>query len=267
MQQRLRDMYFPKSGAQSAANQQPMNQPSDPSANPVIGNQATQPNAIQQIPPYARKMLGLPEEFPEEKMRREINTAGIKGQNAIDMKRAQELRESAKDLQLAGVDINGIHDILTGPDSLSTGITKTLAGKLGWGSEKLGSFNERSLRLQTQMARSLSQRGGVGAAKIVASGKPSSWKSTSENLGITGAYAERINNEFDLLNKEYKNITGKDLPYTLPEYVHNMSKKIDSYIFKPKTTFNNEQEYHAYMGKLKPEHRKAVIKALRGASK
>lgn len=246
LRKRLEEMYFPKSGNQSSGQSL---------------------SGIQEIPSYGRKLLGLPEEFPQERMQREIETNSIKGQNDIDMKRAQELRESAKDLQLAGVDINGIHDILTGPDSLNTGITKTLAGKLGWGSEKLGSFNERSLRLQAQMARALSQRGGVGAANIVAGGKPSSWKSTSENLGITGAYAERINNEFNLLNQEYRNITGKDLPYTLPEYVHNMSQKINSSIFKPRTSFTNEKEFHSYMAKLKPEQRKAVVKALREASK
>ena len=166
-------------------------------------------------------------EAPHEKMEREIVTANAKEQNKLNIKQAQKLKDQARDLQLAGVDIDGIHDILTGPDSLGTGITKTLVGKLGWGSEKLGAFNERALRLQSQMTKALSSRGGVGAAKIVAGGKPSTWKSTSENIGITEAYADRIKNEFDLLNQEYKGITGKNLPYTLPEYVHNIGKKID----------------------------------------
>lgn len=172
------------------------------------------------------KAFGIPSELPHEKMQRELSTSHAKEQDKLDIKRAQQLRESAKDLELAGMDISGIHDILTGPDSLGTGITKTLVGKLGWGSEKLGAFNERTLRLQSQMTKALSSRGGVGAAKIVASGKPSTWKSTSENLGITAAYADRIKNEFDLLNQEYKTITGKELPYTLPEYVHNIGKKM-----------------------------------------
>ncbi len=214
-----------------------------------------------------RHLIGLPAEMPQEKMQREISSSNIKEQNKLDINRAQELRESAKDLSLAGLDINGIHDILTGPDSLHTGITRSLTGKLGFGSEKLGELNERALRLQAQMARALSQRGGVGAANIVASGKPSSWKSTSENLGITKAYAERIKNEFDLLNQEYKNISGKDLPYTLPEYVHNISNKIDKNIFKPKTEFNSEQEFHQYMNSIKPEQRKLVVKAIKESSR
>ncbi len=166
-------------------------------------------------------------EHPYEKMEREIATSTAKEQTKINLKRAQQISEAAKDLSLAGMDINGIHDLLTGPDSLGTGITKSLMGKFGWGSEKLGAFNERALRLQTQMTKALSSRGGVGAANIVASGKPTTWKSTSENLGITEAYAERIKNEFDLLNKEYKGLTGKELPYTLPEYVHNIGKKME----------------------------------------
>lgn len=210
-----------------------------------------------------RHLLGLPEELPTEKMQREVSTANIKEQNKSDIKRANLLKDTARDLELAGLDINGIHDILTGTDSLGTGITKTLLGKFGWGTEKLGEFNERTLRLQAQMTKALSSRGGVGAANIVASGKPSTWKSTSENLGITKAYAERIKNEFNLLNKEYKSITGKKLPYTLPEYVKNISKKINSNMFLPKTEFNSEQEYHDYMQSLKPEQRKIVINALR----
>ncbi len=215
----------------------------------------------------ARKILGFPAEMPQEKMEREISTSNIKEQGKLDVKRAQQLRETAKDLELAGLDINGIHDILTGPDSLGTGITKTLLGKLGLGSQKLGEFNERALRLQAQMTKALSSRGGVGAANIVASGKPSSWKSTSENLGLTSAYADRIKNEFELLNQEYKGITGKDLPYTLPEYVHNIGNKMNNNSFKPKTVFNSENEYHDYMKSLKPEQQKMVIKAIRESSR
>ena len=173
-----------------------------------------------------RKLVGLPAELPHEKMEREISTSNMQEQNKLDIKRAQQLKETAKDLELAGLDVEGIHDILTGPDSLGTGLTKSLVGKLGWGSEKLGAFNERALRLQAQMTKALSSRGGAQAANIVAGGKPSSWKSTSENLGITDAYADRLKNEFKLLNQEYKGITGKNLPYTLPEYVRNIGKKM-----------------------------------------
>lgn len=206
-------------------------------------------------------------ELPHEKMERQINTANIKEQTKINIIRAQQISELAKDLTLAGIDTNGIHEILTGQDSLGTGITKTLIGKLGWGSEKLGAFNERALRLQAQMARALSSRGGVGAANIVASGKPSTWKSTSENIGITDAYADHIKNEFDLLNQEYKSLTGKSLPYTLPEYVQNIGKKVDDNIFKPKTVFNSADEYHSYMKSLPPNQQNIVIEALKEKSK
>lgn len=194
---------------------------------PTTSSSVSQPDYAKSIYKYAlNKATRMPNELPHEKMEREITTSNLKEQNKLDIKQAQKLRDTAKDLQLAGLDVEGIHDILTGPDSLGTGITKTLIGKLGWGSEKLGQFNERALRLQTQMTKALSSRGGVGAAKIVQSGKPTTWKSTSENLGITDAYADRIKNEFDLLNQEYKAITGKNLPYTLPEYVHNIGNKM-----------------------------------------
>ena len=206
-------------------------------------------------------------ETPEQKSRREINTKKQEEQNKLDIKRAQQIKEQARDLELAGVDVSGIHDILTGPDSLGTGITKTLIGKLGWGSEKLGEFNERTLRLQAQMTKALSSRGGVGAANIVASGKPNTWKSTSENLGITRAYAERIKNEFNSLNKEYKKITHENLPYTLPEYVRNISKKIVDKTFKPKTSFDSEKDFHNYMKTLTAQQKQIVLNSIRGSTK
>lgn len=287
LKKRMMEGLFSPQGQQSSGQygNEESNQPSyhPDSGMPLYAQQLTQqqnnPSMQQQMQPQsnnpmqndqqalARKLLGLPAELPHEKMQREISTSGLKEQNKIDLKRAQQLRESAKDLQLAGVDIDGIHDLLTGPDSLGTGITKSLIGKFGLGSEKLGEFNERALRLQAQMARALSSRGGEGAAKIVAGGKPSSWKSTSENLGLTKAYADHVKNEFELLNQEYKNITGKELPYTLPEYVHNISNKIDKNIFKPKTDFNTEKEYHDYMMSLPPEKKEIVIKAIREAQK
>lgn len=241
------------------------------------GRRKAQPGAFDMAPKginpiYAgllKKQFGIDfnARTPEQKAESEINVAQKKEQYKIDAKHVEQLKEAAKDLSLAGIDVEGIHDILTGTDSLGTGILKTLTGKLGFGSEKLGQFNERALRLQTQMTKALSSRGGVGAAKIVQSGKPSTWKSTSENLGITNAYADRIKNEFNLLNKEYKSITGADLPYTLPEYVKNMGHKINEKMFKPKTEFTSEKDYHDYMRSLNPEQKKIALKALRGVSK
>lgn len=266
---------------------QVLNEPSTPSEQ-QDGGEISSYQPGEETPPYAgmtaptqerpasssnykqalvRHLVGLPTEMPHEKMEREISTSNIQEQNKLNVKRAQQLRETAKDLQLAGLDVDGIHDILTGPDSLGTGITKTLVGKLGWGSQKLGAFNERALRLQAQMTKALSSRGGAQAANIVAAGKPSSWKSTSENLGITDAYADRLKNEFKLLDQEYKSITGKNLPYSLPEYVHNIGRKIDANIFKPKTDFVDAKAYHDYMASLKPEQRQMVIKALRESRK
>jgi Rod binding domain-containing protein len=217
---------------------------------------------------YKVDPLAMEKETPEQKRENDIKDAAVKEQQTIDIKRAQDIKEAAKELQLSGLDIDAIHDILTGPDSLSTGVIKSVIGKVGFGSQKLGELNERAIRLQAQMTHALSSRGGVGAANIVASGKPSSWKGTQENLGITKAYAERIKNEYDLLNNEYKQIMHKDLPYTLPEYVQKINNKINKHInFKPKTKFSSEKEFHDYMKGLKPEERKLTLKVLREASK
>ncbi len=208
--------------------------------------------------------IDLYAQSPQQKSDTQLDLARRKQESSLNLKRAQQLQDTAKDLELAGMDISGIHDILSGDDALHTGIVKSLVGKFGHGSEKLGELNERALRLQAQMTKALSSRGGVGAANIVASGKPSSWKSTSENLGISRAYAERIKNEFNLLNKEYKQITGKELPYSLPEYVKNINKKINKHSFKPRTSFNDSADYHNYMKSLTGAQQKIVIEAIGG---
>jgi hypothetical protein len=272
----MEERYFPSNKTQSYAPEE-LNQLTNQGQGALMSQpqiqqpgsmeQIQQPDSIEQIPPYARKMLGMPEEFPQEKMNREIYTSKITAQNKQDMEQAKLLKDTARELSLAGIDVNGIHDILTGPHSLTTGVGHALIGTLGFGSEKLGELNERAVRLQAQMTHALSARGGAQAAKIVASGKPGGWKGTSENLGLTKAYAERVKNEFDLINQEYKKITGEYLPYTLPEYVNNIGQKINEHSFKPKINFSNENEYHKYMQSLNPEQQKIAINAIKGASK
>jgi hypothetical protein len=225
---------------------------------------ATNPmDAIKNIPQYARKLIGLDTEFPEEKQAREVSTDALKAQNKQSIERAQEIKELAKDLMLEGLDVDGIHDLLVGPDSLSTGIWAGVQGKTGWGTTKAGELKERAVRLQASMAHALSSKGGAGAAKIAEGGKPSIWKSTAENLGITKAMAQHISSEFKYLNDEYKTITGQDLPYTLPEFVASTAKAVQKHQFTPETKFTSDQEVRKYLSSLPKNERKQALKKIR----
>jgi hypothetical protein len=100
--------------------------------------------------------------------------------------------------------------------------------KVGFGSGKLGELNAPSLRLQADLAHLISSRGGAVAAKLAAEGKPSSWSSTAYNLGVTKNIAKHINDQYSMLNQEYKDLTGKELPYKLSDYVQSAAQHAKS---------------------------------------
>lgn len=160
-----------------------------------------------------------PQEHLEQKLALE--------QRKSNIKEAKDIKQTSKDLISALRDVQGIENLYEDKDEAVTGFFPGLANKLNMSSSsKLGQFNERATRLQASLARMISQRGGAVAAQIAAQGKPSGWKSKEYNLGITSSMKENIKKEFDNLNKEYKEITGKELPYELDDIVHDQVKKV-----------------------------------------
>lgn len=209
---------------------------------------------------------------PQQQKQQEVEAATDKLQSKMDLERAQALREQAQSLKLGADEINAIHELLTGNKPLKTGIKASIKSKLGYGSKEFGEFLERAQNIQSEMTHDLSARGGQGAARIVAAGKVSGWKGRKENLGLSDAYANKIKNKYELLNQEYKTITGQDLPYSLPEYVYNIAKTIHgsgsgsrsgSVKFTPRTTFDSDKEYHDYMTGLSEKNQDLVIKAIK----
>lgn len=210
---------------------------------------------------------------PQQQKQQEVEAATDKLQSKMDLERAQALREQAQSLKLGADEINSIHELLTGKKPLETGIKASIKSKLGLGSKEFGEFLERAQNIQSEMTHELSTKGGQGAARIVAAGKVSGWKGRKENLGLSDAYADKVKRKYDLLNQEYKSITGQNLPYTLPEYVYNIAETIhgknsdhgkNSNKFIPRTKFDSDNEYHDYMKGLSEKHQDLVIKALKG---
>lgn len=157
---------------------------------------------------------------PEEKTKQQMDVE--KGKR--DLKKKDEIEQLAKHLIATGSDVQGINDLLGRANF--TGLIGGLLSKVGLGGKEMGEFNERANRLQGELARKISARGGAVAAQIAAKGKPSEWSRRGYNLGITKSMQENIEREFKQLKDEYKDLTGEELPYSLEDVFHDVTKQV-----------------------------------------
>ena len=163
---------------------------------------------------------------PYEKDLRTLNLKGAEERQTQNLKTEKELSDHAQKLLGTLNDVQGLQTSLFKPEGETGGLVglKNLAG---FGSTELGGMNEKITRLQADLARLISSRGGVGAANIAAAGKPNIWRGTEYNQGLTKAMAQRINREYKETNDEYKRITGKELPFKLPKKVMNPNEMVE----------------------------------------
>lgn len=162
---------------------------------------------------------------PISKMQLQTQNKAEQVQNALDIKKQQELREHAQKLIGTARDVQGIEDIISTPQG-HTGIGSSLMNLAGFGSEQIGDVNEKALRLQADLTRLISSRGGAGAAAIAARGKPNTWRSTASNLGLTKSMKERIRNEYEDTAREFERVThGQKLPFSLEDVLKSSANK------------------------------------------
>lgn len=208
------DVYKPKSASESLLAQMLQNKMNIPKAehaeeNERLGRMLQQAHINQANRASSEMTLN-----PFEKAQLQIQTKSDIFKQQQDLKKQQELEEQAKHFSSTYNDVEGIDQYLQTGEG--TGFFPSIMNSINAGGEGLGGFNEKATRLQADLARLISSRGGSEAAKIAAKGKPSSWSSTEYNKGITKSYKERLRNEFNTANDEYKKITGQNLPYQLP---------------------------------------------------
>lgn len=191
-------------------------------------------NALKQLQlQHAPTKMSLEEELLRaqiEKARKAyqyspLQLAVLKEQHKADIKKILELEDMAKNLVTTARDVGGIQHLLAKKEDL-TGIKAGAADFLGQAGAEMGEFNERATRLQAQLARMISQRGGEAAARIAAAGKPNKWKNHAYNVGITDSMQKNIEAEFNDLQKQYRELTGKDLPYTLEDAFYQATKRV-----------------------------------------
>lgn len=81
---------------------------------------------------------------------------------------------------------------------------------------KLGEFQQTATKLQADMGRYGSTRGGAQALKWAERAKPSNYKDTGFNLGMINSILEDANADYKELGKEHEDYTGKSLGIEFP---------------------------------------------------
>ena len=115
-----------------------------------------------------------------------VNLPGAKttGEKNVDAKEASKIREQAAALINSGNLVQQGYDLLdTNPDL--TGIGSGLVEKFNLSNNPdLGKFTTVTGKLQAELGKYASQRGGIQAVKWAQSVKPSSWKPEDYNYGM-----------------------------------------------------------------------------------
>lgn len=165
--------------------------------------------------------------YPSGRMTvQKIEGAQLPGEKTVSAKEASKIRDSATalinsaNLVQQGYDLMDKNPGLTGPGNVVSAIPIPFSGgsKLNLSSKpELGEFTTVAGKLQAELGRYASQRGGVQAVKWAASVKPSAFNSEGYNYGMFNGLQNSIQNDYKALNEQYKAVSGgKDLPVALP---------------------------------------------------
>lgn len=138
------------------------------------------------------------------------------GQMNVSAKEASKIRDQATALINSANLVQQGYDLLDKNTDL-TGIGSGLAEKFNLSNNPdLGNFTSVTGKLQAELGKYASQRGGIQAVKWAQSVKPSSWKPEDYNYGMFEGIQRNLAEDYKTLNAQYKAATGEDLPVPLP---------------------------------------------------
>lgn len=147
-------------------------------------------------------------ETPEERMNREVET----------VEKKENVKEGSK-LVTAGRSLQGVYEKATKLKRLLednpgiTGLRPGMMSKLNLSQSKaLAEFDQTARRLQADMARYGSQRGGAQALKWAERAKPSNFRSEKYNLGMIDSILEDVQGEYENMSDEYQTRLKKNFP-------------------------------------------------------
>lgn len=155
--------------------------------------------------------------YPSGRMTaQKVEGAQAPGEKTVSAREASKIRDSATALVNSANLVNQGYDLLDKNPGL-TGIGSGLASKFNVSKNPdLGSFTTVAGKLQAELGKYASQRGGIQAVNWAASVKPSAWKPEEYNYGMFKGLQGSIENDYKTLNEQYKAATGQNLPVPLP---------------------------------------------------
>lgn len=168
--------------------------------------------------------LNMPQ-TPEEKQQLAIEKAKQEALITSNQKKTDELESSARALMPFAKDAKTILDILKKKPDLTGNLTG-LAHKINLTKdEDVAKFATAAQNLQASMVQKLGSRGGYGLSRIVEGVKPGISKSGSYNKGATKQLLQTMVDSFEEMQKEYKRLNGKDLPFDFKEFKDALEEK------------------------------------------
>lgn len=149
-------------------------------------------------------------------------TAGqTASERAVNAKEASKIRDQASALINSANLVNQGYALLDNNRDL-TGIGSGLAEKFNLSNNpELGKFTTVTGKLQAELGKYASSRGGIQAVKWAQSVKPSSFKPEDYNYGMFEGIQSNLADDYATLNNQYKAVTGQDLPVPLPQMRRN----------------------------------------------
>lgn len=147
------------------------------------------------------------------------------GEKTVSAKEASKIRDQATALANSANLVNQGYGLLDNNPDL-TGIGSGLASKFNLSNNpELGKFTTVTGKLQAELGKYASSRGGIQAVNWAANVKPSQWKPEDYNYGMFEGIQQNLQDDYNTLNQQYRAATGQDLPIPLPKMTTARGKK------------------------------------------
>lgn len=160
-------------------------------------------------------------ETPEEKRKGEAEKVGMETESKANTKRKGEIEKDIKELINQSGDAVNISRLLDKNPKL-TGPFTSIANTVGLSGQEhandIGEFTGSAGPLIGNLGKIFSPRGGIQATKMAAEMKPNINKPMAYNKGLMKTIHKGIKEKYRLLSEEYKDLTGKDIKYKLPDF-------------------------------------------------
>lgn len=183
----------------------------------------TYPSGKMTMMQPAPGMKTVAQETPEERQKREVNTAEQKEEAKANVKEKGEADKYFKNLAEYAGNNEAVAHIMERNPGVS-GIFSAGKKFFKMGDKDLAAFNRLAVPMVGQLAHEISQRGGAVAARLAGGGKFDSTQPVNYNQGILEENNNAIIRDYNREAAAYKEKHGVEPPYKLPKYYRDWEK-------------------------------------------